>query len=191
MAGLTKDKRTGIYAVQFHDADRSPRRKRVSTGVREARAAERIRRRWEAAYAEGLYDPWTERPQDPVDHEPPRPRRTPGPVAVTLAEARMSFLASRAHRAANTRANYERVTGWLVDHVGGERSVASVTGADVQEWIDSLDVKPVTKANYVRHLRVWFRYCTEHHRLSTDPTEAIGLERVPRRFPKALRPEDV
>ena len=49
----------------------------------------------------------------------------------------------------------------------------------------------MTKANYVRHLRAWFRYCTSQHLLASDPTEDVGLERVPRSFPKALRPEQI
>ena len=49
-----------------------------------------------------------------------------------------------------------------------------------------LDVKPVTKANYVRHLRAYFRYCIQSGLLTSDPTEGVGLERVPRTFPKAM-----
>ena len=183
MAGLLQ-KATGLYAVQFYDASRSPQRKRVATGTRVARAAERLRRFWESEYAEGRYDPWTDPP--PVPGERPRPR-----VAATLAEARRQFLASRSHRAANTVANYGRVTGWLTDAVGEGRPLAQVGTADVQDWVDSLDVKPVTRANYVRHLRAFFRYCKSEGLCRTEPTEGVRLERVPRQFPKALRPEEV
>lgn len=186
MAGLHR-KGTGIYVVQFYDPDRQPQRKRVSTSVRDLRSAERLRRRWEVAYAEGRYDPWTEPAPEPgtSDHRP-RPRRS-----ATLADARREFLTSRSHLALNTRLNYERVTGWFVDYVGSERSVGEVTAREIERWIGSLDVKPVTKANYVRHLRAWFRYCVAQQTLTADPTEDVGLERVPRSFPKALRPEDV
>ncbi len=61
----------------------------------------------------------------------------------------------------------------------------------MQAWIDTLDVRAVTKANYVRHLRAFFRYCMTVNKADADPTEEVGLERVPRRFPKALRPEEV
>jgi hypothetical protein len=113
MAGLHKDKRTGIYAVQFYDSDRSPKRKQVYTGTRDLRTARRLHRRWEAAYAEGRYDAWADRP--PVAHEE-APARTV--VTVTLASSRDAFLESRSHLALNTRLNYERVVGRFVTAVG-------------------------------------------------------------------------
>ncbi|HIG73764.1 MAG TPA: hypothetical protein EYQ24_04060 [Bacteroidetes bacterium] len=186
MATLLK-RPTGVYAVQFYDATRTPKRKWVATSVRDHRSAEKMRRRWEVAYAEGRYDPWTQPAPEPgaSDHRP-RPRRS-----ATLADARRQFLASRSHLALNTRLNYERVTGWFVDYTGSERSVGEVDARDIERWIGSLDVKPVTKANYVRHLRAWFRYCIQQRLRVSDPTEDVGLERVPRSFPKALRPEEV
>ncbi len=187
MAGLHKDKRSGIYTVQFHDADRTPRRKQVSTRTREVRSARRLYRLWESAYAEARYDPWVDAP--PVPGEAPTGARKPG--SVSLGDARREFLESRSHRALNTRLNYERVTGWFVDSVGKGRPVRSVRAADVQAWIDTLDVRAVTKANYVRHLRAFFRYCMTVNKADADPTEEVGLERVPRQFPKALRPEEV
>jgi integrase len=186
MASLFKDHRTAIYVVQFYVPTRKPVQRRVSTGVREQRPAERLRRFWEAEHAEGRWDPWTQ--------PPPTPRKQQHPAVVasaTLAGARAAFLDSRAHRAANTLANYERVTGWFVDHVGAGREVASVTAADVERWLEATDTNAVTKANYVRHLRAFFRYCRSEHLATQDITEHVRLERVPRRFPKALRPEEV
>ncbi len=184
MASLFKDARTSVFVVEFNDRQRRPRTKRVSTSVRDARSAERLRRFWEAEYAEGRYDPWTVPP--PVPGGPERPA-----VPATLGEARAVFLASRAHRAANTRANYERVTGWFVVHAGVTRPVSGVTAADVQAWIDSLSVKPITRANYVQHLRTFFRYCRAQKMTGIDASDGVMLERVPRQYPKALRPEQV
>ena len=183
MAGLYQKGETGIYAVQFYDAARSPRRKRVTTATRIAKAAERLRRFWEAEYAV-CRSPWTDAP--PVPGAPSRPRA----AAATLADARRQFLASRAHRALNTRFNYERVTGWFVDHVGGDRPATSVTPADVPGWLAGLDVRPVTKANYLRHLRAFFRYGVASGLLADDPTDGVGVERVPRTFPKAMSAAD-
>ena len=183
MAGLIR-KQTGTYAVQFYDSARTPKRKRVPTGVRDKRAAERLRRDWEARYAEGRYDPWTQ----PPPTEQARPvRRQP----LTLGQARSRFLLSRSHKAPNTIANYERVTGWFVAHAGNETLLSDVTASRVQEWIGGLSIKPVTRANYVRHLRAWFRYCIREQILTADPCEGVRLERVPKHFPKALRPHQV
>ena len=118
MAGLHRDKRSGIYTVQFYDATRTPKRKQASTGVRDVRSAKRLHREWEAAYAEGHYDPWTEPPPAPLT----APRVAIRSV-ILLSGARDAFLASRAHRAMNTRANYERVTGWFAADAGEHRPV--------------------------------------------------------------------
>lgn len=181
MASLFKDKRTGIYNLQFYDRARRPRTKRVSLRVRDKRTADRLRIEREAAYARGEWDPWA-------------PRAEPDAEAVSLATlggAREAFLASRAHKAANTRANYERVTGWLADHVGAQTPTASVRASHVEGWLATLDVKPVTRANYVRHLRAFFRFCVERGAAERDPTGDVRLERVPKRLPKALAPEEV
>ena len=53
MAGRHKDKRTGIYVVQFYDPARTPRRKQATCVSRGLRVAGRQHRRWEGAYAEG------------------------------------------------------------------------------------------------------------------------------------------
>src|SRR5690606_7770655 len=128
MASLFKDTRSGIYVVEFYDADRRPAERRVTTGVRDQRPADRLRRFWEAAYAEGRYDPWFGSPPLPGgDHDERARRRHLWPI--TLTEARTAFLTSRAHRAANTRANYDRVTGWFADHVGGDILIAKVSEA--------------------------------------------------------------
>jgi hypothetical protein len=100
MAGLSKDARTSLYVVQFFDPERRPTRRRVPTAVRELRAAERLRRFWEAEYAEGRWDPWAE--SAPIQGSARPLVRQP---RVTLGEPRSAFLDSRAHRAANTRAN--------------------------------------------------------------------------------------
>lgn len=128
MAGLHKDKRTGIYTVQFYDADRTPRRKQASTRTRDHRAARRLHRAWEAAYAEGRYDPWTEPPPSSEGERSRHAVRS----SVTLAEARRRFLESRSHRALNTRLNYERVTGRFVDHAGG--ASLSTAGPSTHGW---------------------------------------------------------
>ena len=187
MAGLHKDKRTGIYVVQFYDADRHPKRKLASTGTRDFRAARRLHQRWEAAQAEGHFDPWTETPPaQKADHAQRAVR-----AVVSLSAARDQFLASRSHRALNTRLNYGRVTGWFVDHAGVGKPLVTVNNRLIEMWLATLSVKPVTKVNYVRHLRAYFRYCKSQDWIDCDPTETVGLERVPRHFPKALRPEQI
>jgi integrase len=83
------------------------------------------------------------------------------------------------------------VTAWFIAHAGGDRPAGSITAADIEGWLGTLDVKPVTRANYVRHLRVFLRYCTKQQYTPHDVTTDVRLERVPRQYPKALRPEEV
>lgn len=178
MASLFKDARTGIYQLQFHDATRTPTTKRLSLRVRDARSAERLRREREAAYEEGRWCPWGT-------------VATPGPAPQTLARTRDLFLAAKSHRSEGTRKNYERITGWLCDHLGELFPVANVTARHVEEWLDTTDAAPVTRQGYVRWLRVFFRFAVSVGAMREDPCPAVRLERVPRRFPKALTPVEV
>lgn len=187
MAGLHKDKRTGLFAVQFYDAARTPQRKQAPTGTRDQRSADRLRRFWEAEYAEGRYDPWTD--TQPVPGT--RGRGEAQRIIVTLAEARARFLESRSHKAANTVANHERVSRWFAVNTGSHRPVAEITARDIEAWLATLTIKPITRANYIQHLRTLFRFCIAEKIIVADPTEAVRLERVPRHFAKALRMEDI
>ncbi len=188
MASLCKDSRSSIYVVEFYDLSRTPAKRRVSTAVRDHRAADRLRKHWEAEYASARYDPWTEAPPALASSGRPRPRPS---KLTTLQDARCVFLSSRAHRAANTLANYERVTRWFIDHVGADALAAGVASTDIERWLATLDVRPVTRANYVRHLRAFLRFCVAEGFAARDVTADVQLARVPRHFPKALRPEDV
>ena len=187
MASLFKDARTAIYVVQFHDPSRTPARRRVSTAVRDQRPAERLRRFWEAEYGEGRYDPWTDPPPVPGGAGRQRTVRS----AVTIADARALFLVSKSHLTVNTQENHERVSRWFATHAGLWRPVASITARDIEAWLATLTIKPVTRANYVRHLRTFFRFCVAEQMTTTEPTEAVRLERVPRHFAKALRMDEI
>ena len=186
MASLFKDARSSIYVVEFYDPRRTPAKRRVSTAVRDQRAADRLRKLWEVEYASSRYDPWTDPPPVPGIVRPARPSG-----CSSLANARSSFLESRSHRTFNTRSNYERVTGWFVAHAGPDRLVSGINGESIERWLETLDVKPVTQANYVRHLRAFLRFCVAEGFTARDVTADVRLARAPRHFPKALRPEQV
>ena len=60
------------YYLQFYDATRSPKRKRIALGVRDKRTAERLRIEHESAYVRGELDPWAEPLPEPACERDPR-----------------------------------------------------------------------------------------------------------------------
>jgi hypothetical protein len=57
MASLVEIK--GNYYLQFYDGNKSPSQKKVSLDTKRRRVAQKLKRKYEDAYALGEYDPWT------------------------------------------------------------------------------------------------------------------------------------
>jgi hypothetical protein len=57
MASLVETK--GNHSLQFYNSNKSPSQKKVSLGTRRKRVAQKLKRKYEDAYALGEYDPWT------------------------------------------------------------------------------------------------------------------------------------
>lgn len=58
MASLIKQREW--YYIQFYNAQRKPKRKRVPLKTRTKRKAKKLFRKLEDAYAEGEFDPWVD-----------------------------------------------------------------------------------------------------------------------------------
>lgn len=165
------------YYAQFYEASRRPQRKRVALKTTTKRAAERLRRDLEDQYALGSFDPWNLSP-------PPSP-------ATTLHEAAEAFLAGKRHRRARTQHNYRTYLGRLGASLPANFSVAHVTAQHITAWLDSCNIGDVTRKTYVRHLRVFMRWCLAAGCIDHDCTDDVPLRRVPSKYPKWLRPEEV
>lgn len=172
----------GRYYLQFYSKDRSPKRKRVALHVRVKRDAEKIRRKLEADYATGKFDPWTDDPLT-YDRVVLKPER--------LEDAAGAFYAAKKHLAERTQQEYRKIVSRFVDFVGAEAMVSTVRAADVQRWLDSTDAGNVTRHNYTRHLKVFFRWAKKEGLTDTVATDSVKLPKVPKKFTRFLTPAEV
>jgi len=60
--------------------------------------------------------------------------------------------------------------------------------ADIERWIDTLDVEVGARRNYVSHLHQFYAYASERTGLPC-PTEKIRRPQQPRKLPRPLRDE--
>ncbi len=184
MASLTKQ--GNLYYIEFYNASKRPKRKRVPLRVRTKREAEKLRHKLEYEYAAGVYDPW--RPVHPATEaiEPEAP-----PPFETVTDAAEAFFETRAHRTASTRRTYHDIIGRFAAFLPNGCRVAEVTATYIEGWLDSTPTGDVTRRTYTKHLSTFFRYCVDQGVIAADPTCDVRLRRVPRRFPKALSEEEV
>lgn len=174
------------YYLDFSDAARTPRRKRVALRVSTRREAEKLKTKLEYEYSVGDLDPW----RAAVLVPPPAP---PAPVVpvMTVRLAAEAFYASRSHRTASTRRTYRDIVGRFVASLSHERPVASVTATDIEQWLDSTPAGDVSRRTYTKHLSTYFRFCVEAGVVGADVAAGVKLRRVPRTFPKALTAGEV
>lgn len=172
----------GFYYLQFYSAKRKPQRQRVPLRVRLKRDAEKVRRKLERDYALGTFDPWTD---DPLEYD--RVHVQPE----TLRAAAELFYDSRSHLATRTQQEYRKIVSRFVAFAGPETRIQSVESRDVHLWLDSTRAGPVTRHNYARHLKVFFRWAKSEGITATVATDEVKLRRLPRKFPRYLNREEV
>jgi integrase len=172
----------GYYYLQFYSNARSPKRKRVPLKVRVKRDAQAIRLKLERDYSLGEFDPWTDDPLT-YDRVIVRPERLDAAVA--------AFLQSKSHLRPSTQKQYREVIDRFVTHAGPESMVSHVAAEDVERWLDSTKAGDVTRHNYVRHLKAFFRWARAEGIASAVATEGVRLRRIPTKFPAYLTPAEV
>lgn len=180
MASLIKQH--GLYYLQFYSDTRNPKRKRVPLKVRLKRDAERIRRKLEVDYVLGTFDPWHD---DPLRYDGP----VLGPES--LKDAASAFYAAKAHLAERTQSEYRKVIDRFVACVGVAGCVSKVDASDIERWLDTTEANDVTRLNYTRHLKVFFRWCRSEGLTDSIATDGVRLRKVPRKFERFLSSEEV
>ena len=177
MASLVQ--RNGTYYAQFHDASRSPKRKRISLRSGKKSIATRLLVRIEDAYALGTFDPWTQGVSAFFD-------RTKEPA--TVQEALDAFLDEKKQsgRSQNTLNSYRWIVGQWSREVGAETTLASVRPADIQPFVRDPSVAQSTRNTRYRHVRAFLRWCSDQDYIGRPPTEAVErpekAHKLPQRF---------
>ena len=173
----------GRFYLQFFAADRAPSRRRVALHVRVKRDAETIRRKLEADFVLGRYDPWED---DVLTYDAPAK-----PKPERLCDAREAFLSTKGHMSPRTFGEYEQITARFSAHVGPATLVRDVTAKDVEAWLNSTTAGDVTRRTYTRTLKVFARWAVAEGLATCVFTDAVRLRRVPTKFPRFLSPDEV
>lgn len=144
----------GHYYLQFFDASRSPRRKRVALRTTQKRTAQALQRKLEHDHALGRFDPWS---HDAFAYDQPA---EPLPVLrpATLRETVESFLDYlRAHgRQATTLRTYTTLLRAFSAGVGDGTPFASVESRHIRAYVWSPDVAAATRYTRYRHVKAFF-----------------------------------
>lgn len=173
--------RNGWYYAQFFDLTRTPKRKQIPLRTRTKKTALRLLRVLEDEVAEGKRNPWADTAALPAE----------APRAKTLSEAVELFLASRAHLRPASVESYRVRLALFKGHAGAATSLLSVGPVHVRAFLESSKIRDVTRAGYLRHLRVFARWMVRAGLLSTDITATVELRKVPERAPVFLSPQDL
>lgn len=179
MASLIKQ--DGKFSLQFFDAKRTPKRKRVALRLRVKRDAQQLRVKLERDYALGVFDPWQD---DAFGYDREEPGQT------TLRDATAAFMDAKRAKSAQTRRNYGQALNRFSGLVGEARGVASLTSADVEAWIESTGCSANSAASYHRVLRVFFNWAAREGLSDCVPTDRVRLDRVPTKQPRFLSDEE-
>lgn len=141
------ERRQSTYQVEFYSDERSPRRKRVSTGTRDRRAAEHKRLELERRFAMGLFDPWDAGPSD-------KP---------TVAKAVKLFMKrqKRLGRGEDTISHYEALLNRLKGSLPPGFLLIDVRCEHVERFLDRCEINASSTKNYVRHFRTFFRWAVK------------------------------
>ena len=181
MASLLKQ--NGNYYLQFYDAKRAPKRKKVPLGVSFKRDAMEIERRLLSAYALGEFDPWTDNP---------RTFRSKGETSYCLEEARDRFIAKKKKegRTANTIRSYEGNIRRLVREIGN-RPLDTLTAGLLDEYIRDEGVSDTTRNKRFRHITAFLNWCVKAELLSANPLDKETAPKRRQKLPKTMYREDL
>lgn len=74
-------------------------------------------------------------------------------------------------------------------HAG--RRLHELTPLDLARWLDLLELRPVSRANHIRYLGGFFRWCVKSRLLQADPTDALETPRTDQTLPGILEVGEV
>lgn len=92
---------------------------------------------------------------------------------------------------AQTHVNYSYYLERFTAYVGPDRDLASITTADIERWITSLQVQPTSRNTYAATVRVFFTWATERGLIDRNPTLTIRRAKTPKRPPRRIPGEQV
>lgn len=71
------------------------------------------------------------------------------------------------------------------------RHVLDLTADDIDDWLDTFDIRTSTRVTYLDNLRAFYEFARKAGYITTDPTEDIETPRQGRRLPRPIADEDL
>lgn len=178
--------RNGTYYSQFYDANQTPKVRRFSLRTKRKKVARKrlveLERDWET----GKFDPWIDDPQTYKQKATPK-------KSLNLSQALEEFLQAKREqgRSEKTLANYESFCGVLIELVGSQRPLRSLSKGDVQRYVHDTSVARASRRTRYRHVRAWLRWCVKKGYVRDAVTENVTPPKKGEKMPKAVRVEDL
>ena len=82
-----------------------------------------------------------------------------------------------------------RVGKFAKDH--GKQGVHEVTPGELERWIDALGVSGVSRANYIRAIKSFFKFAVRRGLIDSSPAVALEKPTIDEKMPEFLPPKDV
>jgi integrase len=182
MPSLFKQKRR--YYLQFTNADRTPRCKKVSLGTTRKTEAQELKRRLVHLWQKGEYDPWIHDPKtlQPLDQR-----------SLSLAETHKRHLEDLQRRSStrSTLRTYRNVVGRFIRMVGPESKIDYLKPDDVTSFIHADGIRAGTKKKRYTLLRAWLNFCVDKEFMRASPLDQVPKPRPPQSHPKPISRDDL
>lgn len=179
----TLNTRNGIYYVDFYDASRTPKRKRLSLKTRSKSVALRLLSEAEDAYRLYRWDPWTQSIEEL--HDKPQ-------APTTLESALKLYLeAKRGEVNPSTFRSYESVLRRFVASAGPKTLLLRLTAAQLDAFIRAEDIAQSTKRKRYGLIKVFLRWCEREGHIDRQPAKDVTTPQKPQRIPRAVTPEEL
>lgn len=183
MAGLTT--RNDVYYAVFSDTNRKPRQRRLSLKTRNRRQAERQLSKLEAAYDEGSWDAWTQKPDDLFHADRvTEPKRMNEAVALYVEHVEATL-------AKTTQKTRKAMMNRFEDHVGSNVYLQRITPSHVRAFIGKDDPKPQTERQRLTGAKAFFGFCVDRGMLRESPADSVTPPKPPAKLPRAVTEEEL
>ena len=178
MASLKK--RNGIYYIRFFsNEDGKDKRKALSLGTTLKREAEKMLIAYEDKFERGEIDPfngWTPK------MEAQKKRRKLSGKHISLKKATDEFIRKRSQANQTTKDHYQRIFDMFMEKVGTTMPVTQIIEKDIREFCFANSLSNASQANYLRHLKVLFRWMKKEGILKEDISKGLKPPKTPQKI---------
>lgn len=171
MASLFEDKKRGKWYLQFYDASKRPKMKKVPLKVDSRKHAESLAAKLRYEYEMGITDPWNLPKYD---------------RALTISEVAAAYIGEREDLREKTSTAYLSEAKLLAESMGVEVSIHQISVEELKKRIFDPSAASATKVHRFKHLNVLFRWAHRNGLLESNPLESITPPKLEKRLPRFL-----